>query len=85
MRSAMAATTYRVHAGWDDAAKVWIATSDDVPGLCAEAATLEELTAAILELAPTLLVANGVLSEAAAHDVPLLIAAERHAVASLAA
>ncbi len=81
----MAATSYRVNAEWDDEAQVWIATSDDVPGLCAEAATLEELTAVVVELAPTLLVANGVLTEDAAQGVPLVIAAERHTVASLAA
>jgi hypothetical protein len=81
----MAATSYRVEAEWDDEARVWIATSDDIPGLSAEAATLEELTAVVVELALTLLVANGVLTEEAAREVPLVIAAERHAVASLAA
>ena len=81
----MAAISYRVNAEWDDTAKVWIATSDDVPGLCAEAATLEELTATIVELAPVLLVANGVLAEAGSGVIPLLIAAERHAIAHIAA
>ena len=38
----------------------WIATSDDVPGLCCEAATFEELVETVLALAPDLLTANGV-------------------------
>ena len=32
-----------VHAQWDDEANVWVASSDDVPGLVTEAATTEEL------------------------------------------
>ena len=39
--------TYTVHAEWDPEASVWVATSDDVPGLCAEAPTVEELPAAL--------------------------------------
>ena len=80
----MAAASYRVEAEWDDEARLWITTSDDIPGLCVEVSTLEELTAVVVELAPTLLVANGLLTEAA-REVPLVIAAERHAVVSLAA
>jgi len=43
---------YTVHAEWDPEASVWVATSGDVPGLCAEAPTVEELTAVVLELVP---------------------------------
>jgi hypothetical protein len=32
-------TTLEIHAVWDDEANVWVADSDDVPGLIAEAAT----------------------------------------------
>ena len=32
-----------VHAMWDDEAKVWVATSDDVPGLATEAPSLDAL------------------------------------------
>ena len=35
---------YFVRAEWDDEAKVWVATSDDVPGLATEAETMEELS-----------------------------------------
>ncbi len=44
---------------WDAEAGVWIATSDDVPGLATEAATLEALTAKLDALVPELLEANG--------------------------
>lgn len=77
--------TYAVHAAWDAEAGVWTATSDDVPGLCAEAATVEELTTAVLDLVPELLVANGVLAEGEAGAIPVHITAERDAVARSAA
>ena len=60
----MSVAAYAVRAEWDPEASVWTATSDDVPGLCAEAATLEELTAVVLDLVPELLVANGVVPAA---------------------
>ncbi len=56
----MAGRTYEVRGEWDAEAGVWIATSDDVPGLCCEAATFEELVETVLALAPDLLAANGV-------------------------
>ena len=73
--------TYTVRAEWDAEASVWVATSDDVPGLCAEASTVEELTAVVLELVPELLVLNGVLAKGEAGEIPVRITAEREAVA----
>lgn len=54
-------TEYHVKAFWDDEAGVWVGTSEDVPGLCVEAPTLEELTDAADGLIPELLVLNGTL------------------------
>ena len=76
---------YRVDADWDEAAGVWIATSDEVPSLCAEAASLEALIAIVVELVPELLVANGVAAAAATGEVPIRVVAERMAVAHHAA
>ena len=42
----------------DDEANVWVATSDDVPGLVAEAETSEALLAKLHILIPELLEAN---------------------------
>ena len=55
---------YRIDADWDEAAEVWIATSADVPGLCAKAASLEALIAVVVDLVLELLVANGLATEA---------------------
>lgn len=48
-----------VRATWDAEAKVWVATSDDVPGLATEAATQAELVKKLKIMVPELLDANG--------------------------
>jgi len=70
-----------VHAEWDEEACVWVATSDDVPGLVTEAQTLEALSAKLERMVPELLLANGVSSGA---DVPYELLARRFSVAQLA-
>lgn len=49
---------HKVIAKWDDEAKVWVAFSDDVPGLATEADTLDELVAKIKVMVPELLAEN---------------------------
>jgi hypothetical protein len=49
---------YAVRGEWDAEAGVWIATSEDVPGLVAEADTLEKLIEEVKLLAPELLELN---------------------------
>lgn len=36
-------TMLEIRAEWDDEAQVWVATSDDVPGLVTEAPSIEAL------------------------------------------
>jgi hypothetical protein len=48
-----------VRATWDDEAKVWVATSDDVPGLVTEAASLDILVPKLRTMIPEMLDANG--------------------------
>jgi predicted RNase H-like HicB family nuclease len=50
---------YFIRAEWDDEAAVWVATSDDVPGLVTEAETMELLSAKLESLVPELLSENG--------------------------
>jgi predicted RNase H-like HicB family nuclease len=59
----MESNTYHVLADWDPEANVWVATSDDVPGLATEAETIEALTARLRSMIPELLEANGLLPE----------------------
>jgi predicted RNase H-like HicB family nuclease len=57
----MDASTYHVEADWDPEAGVWVATSEDVPGLVTEAETIEALMQKLREIVPELLEANDVL------------------------
>ena len=47
-----------VKAQWDDEADVWVAESDDIPGLITEADTMEELIKKLKILIPELIKAN---------------------------
>lgn len=47
-----------VFANWDPDAKVWVATSDDVPGLATEAPTTEMLVSKVELMIPELLELN---------------------------
>ena len=57
----MSPLVYHVHADWDPEADVWVATSEDVPGLATEASTIEDLTEKLRGLIPELLEANRML------------------------
>jgi len=57
----MEPVTYHVQADWDAEAGVWVATSEDVPGLATDAETIERLTNRLRVMIPELLAANGLL------------------------
>ena len=50
---------FYVHAQWDEEAKVWVASSEEVPGLATEADTTEALILKLKTLIPELLELNG--------------------------
>ena len=52
---------YRITADWDPEAEVWVATSDDLPGLATEAPTVEVLAEKLRIMIPELLEANELL------------------------
>lgn len=53
------AEQFVVTAFWDSEARVYVATSDDVPGLATEAETLDRLVEKLRVMVPELLDANG--------------------------
>jgi predicted RNase H-like HicB family nuclease len=67
---------YRVIVEWDEDAQVWVASSEDVPGLATGADTFEDLIAKLKIVIPELLGENGLLP-AGTHNVPFAIKAER--------
>ena len=73
---------YFVRAEWDSEAQVWVASSDDVPGLVTEADTIEALDAKLQTMVPELLEANGCLPSGDSIQVELF--ARRFSIATLA-
>ncbi len=65
-----------VRAFWDAEAKVWVASSGDVPGLATEAKTIDELTAKLQTMIPELIEANNLVDEFRG-EVPLYLMAEQ--------
>ena len=63
-----------IRAEWDDEACVWVATSDDVPGLATEGETVEGLIKKLRVMVPELLEANGNPME---YEVPFEILTRR--------
>ena len=63
-----------IRAEWDDEARVWVATSDDVPGLATEGETVEGLIEKLRVMVPELLEANGNPVE---YEVPFEILTRR--------
>ena len=69
-------TLYHVKAEWDAEAGVWVASSDDVPGLATGAETIESLVEKLRVVIPELLAENGLLA-GGAQEIPFAVSAER--------
>jgi ABC-type phosphonate transport system ATPase subunit len=67
-----------IRAEWDEDVNVWVATSDDVPGLATEGDTLEILIQKLKVLIPELLFANGAVGGL---DVPFEVLARSFEIA----
>lgn len=78
MKMGMQGKPLFVRAEWDEEARVWVATSDDVPGLATEEETLETLIDKLKGLIPELLEANGSLEDT---EVPFEIMTRRFEIA----
>ncbi|OIP06772.1 MAG: hypothetical protein AUK53_12010 [Betaproteobacteria bacterium CG2_30_59_46] len=68
-----------VHAEWDDEALVWVASSDDVPGLATEAETMEALVKKLKIMIPELLEANNAFGQN--EDIPFELLVRRFDIA----
>jgi predicted RNase H-like HicB family nuclease len=69
--------TYQVDAQWDAEASVWVATSDDVPGLATEAETLEALSQKLKTMIPELLQLNQTLDSRYAGTIAFQVTSRR--------
>ena len=66
-----------VRAEWDPEAEVWVATSDDVPGLVTEAANPAELERKLLIMIPELLELSDDLLKEFPSEVPVFVASQQ--------
>jgi predicted RNase H-like HicB family nuclease len=71
-----------IKAEWDPEANVWVATSDDLPGLVTEAETVEALQRKLVVMVPDLLEANGGTA-AEVRNIPMNLIAHREAMISI--
>jgi predicted RNase H-like HicB family nuclease len=76
--------SFAVTARWDEESRTWWTDGDDVPGLCCQGGTFEELSEAVFGLAPDLLVANAVAREGEQIEI-VLTAEQRKTIAAAAA
>ncbi len=67
---------YEIRAEWDSEAGVWVASSDEVPGLATGADTFEALIEKLRIVVPELLEENGLLA-AGSEEIPFAVFAER--------
>ena len=65
---------YLVKMTWDDEAAVWIATSDDVPGLVMESGSIDALMERVRFAIPELLQLNNITST---ESIPVIFRSER--------
>jgi predicted RNase H-like HicB family nuclease len=76
--------TYQIDALWDPDTGVWVATSDEVPGLATEADSLEELTRKLRVMAPELLEANKVSPSDTASEISFEVTGRRRELVKIA-
>jgi predicted RNase H-like HicB family nuclease len=65
---------YTVLTTWDQEASVWVASSNDVPGLVLESGSLDALIERVKAAIPELLAINGLVPD----DIPVFFKSERH-------
>lgn len=64
---------YRIQCEWDPEACVWVATSEDVPGLVLECGSMDALIERVKAAIPELIQLNGIRTS----DVDLLFTSEK--------
>ena len=62
-----------VNAFWDDETSVWVAEGDTIPGLVAEAESLDALVRIFKNLVPELVELNGMTVKGSAEELPILL------------
>jgi len=80
----MEQTIYKIDAFWDGDASVWVATSEDVPGLATEADTIEALSQKLRDMVPDLLLLNSIISTNFVGAIAIQLTSHRQELIELA-
>lgn len=80
----MKSSVYQVNAFWDEESAVWVATSEDVPGLATEADTIEALSQKLRNIVPELLFSNHVISADYAGAIAVQLTSHRQELIEVA-
>jgi hypothetical protein len=80
----MVQVVYQVDAFWDNDTNVWVATSDDVPGLATEADTFEALSQKLRNMVPELLRLNHVITADYAGAIAIQLTSQRQELIEVA-
>ncbi|MGD9615996.1 MAG: DUF1902 domain-containing protein [Alphaproteobacteria bacterium] len=64
--------SFAVAARWDPESGTWWTDGEDVPGLCVQGRSFEELSDAVFALAPDLLAANGAARDGEQVEIVLI-------------
>ncbi|MBW4626190.1 MAG: DUF1902 domain-containing protein [Brasilonema octagenarum HA4186-MV1] len=79
----MTQITFKVQAFWDKDAQVWVATSEDVPGLVTEASTIEVLTQKLRDMIPELIIINRIVPSDYAGSITFELISHRQELISV--
>jgi Domain of unknown function (DUF1902) len=80
----MESAVYQVSAFWDEESAVWVATSEDVPGLATEAEMIEVLSQKLRDMVPDLLMSNHVISADYAGAIAIQLTSHRQELIEVA-
>ncbi|MGK7954068.1 MAG: DUF1902 domain-containing protein [Crocosphaera sp.] len=81
----MSQISCKISALWDADAEVWVAISEDVPGLATEADTLEALTQKLRIIVPELLQLNRVIPYNQGSTIAIELTSHRQEIVQVAA
>ncbi len=80
----MSQKLYKVEAFWDNEAQVWVAQSNDVPGLATESDSIESLTRKLRNMIPELLQLNNLVPTEYIGDIAFELISHRQELIKVA-
>jgi predicted RNase H-like HicB family nuclease len=74
---AMHQPVFKIESYWDEESEVWVASSDEIPGLSTEADTIEALMQKLRNIVPELLLLNQIIQSDEVNAISIEIVSHR--------